>query len=195
MALHCWHARRDSTSRSDRLNKSHVCRVRVPCQPASSRPACPLKPRARPPGNVWLHEINHDGFRVIARKDGPRVKLYRCRPQTPRGPPVSVHRLGACRFVRVARAGGLITTSNPAIEQGGCPGRGSRTRGEARVRPSNTPPAPKVPSSMALPFNSSRCRPSFRRRFQQLPRTPFVGVPWRTEQYRVQPPLPRRPHP
>jgi bifunctional non-homologous end joining protein LigD len=25
---------------------------------------------------VWLHEIKHDGFRVIARKDGPRVKLY-----------------------------------------------------------------------------------------------------------------------
>ena len=117
------------------------------------------------------------------------------RPQTPRGPPVSVHRLGACRFVRVARAGGLITTSNPAIEQGGCPGRGSRTRGEARVRPSNTPPAPKVPSSYGAPVNSSRCRPSFRRRFQQLPRTPFVGVPWRTEQYRVQPPLRRRPHP
>jgi bifunctional non-homologous end joining protein LigD len=25
---------------------------------------------------VWLHEINHDGFRVIARKDGARVRLY-----------------------------------------------------------------------------------------------------------------------
>jgi ATP-dependent DNA ligase len=24
----------------------------------------------------WLHEIKHDGFRVIARKDGPRVRLY-----------------------------------------------------------------------------------------------------------------------
>src|SRR4029077_11376380 len=23
-----------------------------------------------------LHEIKHDGFRVIARKDGPRVRLY-----------------------------------------------------------------------------------------------------------------------
>ena len=54
---------------------------------------------------------------------------------------------------------------------------------------------PKFPLAMVLPFNSSRCRSSFRRRFQQLPRTPFVGVPWRTEQYRVQPPLRRRPHP
>ena len=25
---------------------------------------------------LWLHEIKHDGFRVIARKDGARVKLY-----------------------------------------------------------------------------------------------------------------------
>jgi bifunctional non-homologous end joining protein LigD len=24
----------------------------------------------------WLHEIKHDGFRIIARKDGPRVRLY-----------------------------------------------------------------------------------------------------------------------
>jgi len=23
----------------------------------------------------WLHEIKHDGFRVVARKDGTRVKL------------------------------------------------------------------------------------------------------------------------
>jgi ATP-dependent DNA ligase len=25
---------------------------------------------------LWLHEIKHDGFRVIARKDGHRVRLY-----------------------------------------------------------------------------------------------------------------------
>ena len=31
----------------------------------------------RPPsGEMWLHEIKHDGFRVIARKEGARVKLY-----------------------------------------------------------------------------------------------------------------------
>jgi bifunctional non-homologous end joining protein LigD len=29
-----------------------------------------------PSGSQWLHEIKHDGFRVIARKDGPRVRLY-----------------------------------------------------------------------------------------------------------------------
>ena len=39
-----------------------------PCLPTSSK---------RPPaGDGWLHEIKHDGFRCIARKDGKRVKLY-----------------------------------------------------------------------------------------------------------------------
>jgi ATP-dependent DNA ligase len=30
----------------------------------------------QPSGEIWLHEIKHDGFRVIARKNGERVKLY-----------------------------------------------------------------------------------------------------------------------
>jgi ATP-dependent DNA ligase len=31
----------------------------------------------RPPsGPLWLHEIKHDGFRLIAQKHGERVKLY-----------------------------------------------------------------------------------------------------------------------
>jgi bifunctional non-homologous end joining protein LigD len=25
---------------------------------------------------LWLHEVKHDGFRVIARKVGKRVRLY-----------------------------------------------------------------------------------------------------------------------
>jgi len=29
-----------------------------------------------PAGPVWLHEIKHDGVRIIARKDGRRVQLY-----------------------------------------------------------------------------------------------------------------------
>src|SRR3984893_12811147 len=40
----------------------------APCLPTSA---------AQPPsGDAWLHEIKHDGFRVIARKNGHRVKLY-----------------------------------------------------------------------------------------------------------------------
>jgi bifunctional non-homologous end joining protein LigD len=40
----------------------------APCLPTSA---------AQPPsGDGWLHEIKHDGFRVVARKNGHRVKLY-----------------------------------------------------------------------------------------------------------------------
>src|SRR5258706_15061722 len=40
-------------------------------------PSClPTKAPQPPTGDAWLHEIKHDGFRVIARKDGARVRLY-----------------------------------------------------------------------------------------------------------------------
>ena len=39
-------------------------------------PCLPTKALRPPSGELWLHEIKHDGFRVIARKDGDRVRLY-----------------------------------------------------------------------------------------------------------------------
>jgi len=39
-------------------------------------PCIPTKAQQPPSGEAWLHEIKHDGFRVIARKDGHRVRLY-----------------------------------------------------------------------------------------------------------------------
>jgi bifunctional non-homologous end joining protein LigD len=39
-------------------------------------PCLPTKADTPPSGGLWVHEIKHDGFRVIARKDGPRVRLY-----------------------------------------------------------------------------------------------------------------------
>jgi bifunctional non-homologous end joining protein LigD len=39
-------------------------------------PCLPTKTDKLPSGDMWLHEIKHDGFRVIARKDGDRVRLY-----------------------------------------------------------------------------------------------------------------------
>jgi bifunctional non-homologous end joining protein LigD len=39
-------------------------------------PCLPTKAQSPPSGPLWLHEIKHDGFRVIARKDGKRVRLY-----------------------------------------------------------------------------------------------------------------------
>jgi hypothetical protein len=39
-------------------------------------PCLPTKTDKLPSGSQWLHEIKHDGFRIIARKNGERVKLY-----------------------------------------------------------------------------------------------------------------------
>jgi bifunctional non-homologous end joining protein LigD len=35
-----------------------------------------MKANTLPAGPLWFHEIKHDGFRIIARKDGERVRLY-----------------------------------------------------------------------------------------------------------------------
>jgi bifunctional non-homologous end joining protein LigD len=39
-------------------------------------PCLPSKTDKLPSGSQWLHEIKHDGFRIIARKSGSRVSLY-----------------------------------------------------------------------------------------------------------------------
>jgi ATP-dependent DNA ligase len=38
-------------------------------------PCLPTKTNKLLSGREWLHEIKHDGFRVIARKKGLRVRL------------------------------------------------------------------------------------------------------------------------
>src|SRR4051795_8280800 len=40
----------------------------VPCQP--------ILARAVPAGDGWLHELKHDGYRIIAYKHGERVWLW-----------------------------------------------------------------------------------------------------------------------
>jgi bifunctional non-homologous end joining protein LigD len=45
--------------------------------PGGFVPAClPTKAQEPPSGPLWLHEIKHDGFRVLARKQGKHVRLY-----------------------------------------------------------------------------------------------------------------------
>jgi ATP-dependent DNA ligase len=39
-------------------------------------PCLPTSAPQPPSGEEWLHEIKHDGFRVIARKSDERVRLY-----------------------------------------------------------------------------------------------------------------------
>src|SRR5262245_32722715 len=39
-------------------------------------PCLPIKADTLPSGGLWLHEIKHDGFRIVARKIGAQVRLY-----------------------------------------------------------------------------------------------------------------------
>jgi bifunctional non-homologous end joining protein LigD len=45
--------------------------------PGAKIPPClPTPSQKAPSGSAWVHEIKHDGYRLIARKDGRRVRLY-----------------------------------------------------------------------------------------------------------------------
>jgi ATP-dependent DNA ligase len=44
-----------------------------PCLPSPAK--VPLS------GSGWLHEIKHDGFRILARRDGAGVRLFAQRPR------------------------------------------------------------------------------------------------------------------
>src|SRR6185503_5296230 len=48
----------------------------MPLLPGFVPPCLTTKAPQPPTGDPWLHEIKHDGFRVVARKDGDRVRLY-----------------------------------------------------------------------------------------------------------------------
>jgi bifunctional non-homologous end joining protein LigD len=39
-------------------------------------PCAPTLRETAPSGPQWIHEIKHDGFRIIARKEGGRVRLW-----------------------------------------------------------------------------------------------------------------------
>ena len=56
---------------------AHIMLARLRTLPTGFvSPCLPTKTHTLPSGGLWLHEIKHDGFRIIARKDGPRVRLY-----------------------------------------------------------------------------------------------------------------------
>jgi bifunctional non-homologous end joining protein LigD len=68
--------------------------------PAGFVPPClPTKAHQPPSGELWLHEIKHDGFRIIARKTGVQVRLY-SRPgnDLTRRFPLIVETLGRLRW-------------------------------------------------------------------------------------------------
>ena len=39
-------------------------------------PCFPTRGTTVPTGNDWIHEIKHDGYRLIVQKDGQRVRLF-----------------------------------------------------------------------------------------------------------------------
>ena len=53
-----------------------LCRQAMPLPSGFVPPCLPTRALHPPTGEAWLREIKHDGFRVIARKDGTRVRLY-----------------------------------------------------------------------------------------------------------------------
>ena len=51
--------------------------MKIRCLPAGFVvPAQPIKASKPPSGADWGHEIKHDGYRLIVRRDGPTVRLY-----------------------------------------------------------------------------------------------------------------------
>src|SRR5215212_11155319 len=39
-------------------------------------PCRPSKASAPPSGREWVHEIKHDGFRLLVRREGPLVRCF-----------------------------------------------------------------------------------------------------------------------
>jgi ATP-dependent DNA ligase len=50
-------------------------RRRLERRESSFEPSLPRPAKVPPTGPGWIHEIKHDGFRILARKDGARVRL------------------------------------------------------------------------------------------------------------------------
>ena len=44
--------------------------------PDLSEPCQPSKAVRPPSGPLWVHEIKHDGYRLMVRRDGDRVRCY-----------------------------------------------------------------------------------------------------------------------
>src|ERR1051325_5212320 len=54
---------------------AHMLRSRLP--PVGFVRPCQPSPIAAPPaGPGWFHEIKHDGFRLLVRRDGERVRAF-----------------------------------------------------------------------------------------------------------------------
>jgi bifunctional non-homologous end joining protein LigD len=47
----------------------------VPHPSGFIKPCLPSKVSRPPSGSLWVHEIKHDGYRLLARRDGSRMAM------------------------------------------------------------------------------------------------------------------------
>ena len=40
------------------------------------KPCLPSKVARPPSGSLWVHEIKHDGYRLMVRRDGSRIRCF-----------------------------------------------------------------------------------------------------------------------
>jgi ATP-dependent DNA ligase len=45
-------------------------------RPSALEPSLPCPAKEPPTGPGWIHEIKHDGFRILARRQADRIRLY-----------------------------------------------------------------------------------------------------------------------
>jgi ATP-dependent DNA ligase len=56
--------------RSARWTAMPVPGAKIPLPLAFIPPGLPIPSQKAPSGSAWVHEIKHDGYRLIARRDG-----------------------------------------------------------------------------------------------------------------------------
>jgi bifunctional non-homologous end joining protein LigD len=57
------------------MSASDEIRRRLQRREAAYEPCLPRPAKEPPDGPEWIHEVKHDGFRILARKNGDRVRL------------------------------------------------------------------------------------------------------------------------
>src|SRR5215475_1299861 len=73
--LSAWPATPGRWRHPDRLANTTDMRIqRIPA--GFIVPAQPVLASRPPVGTDWVHEIKHDGYRIIVRRDGPTVRLF-----------------------------------------------------------------------------------------------------------------------
>src|SRR5262245_16004799 len=71
-ALNC----RFAPASFDSYDTEMLWRSPAPRPPGFIEPCLPTLARTVPTGPQWVHEIKHDGFRFICRRDGDRVRVF-----------------------------------------------------------------------------------------------------------------------